>query len=93
MHVYFKSAKTCLHECTIVVILFCIPDCFDWLQEISSAPQMFVGGASRFDIQQGVLGNCWLLAAVASLTVNQKLLNQVVPSDQDFGGSGYCGEV
>ena len=52
---------------------------------------MFVGGASRFDVQQGYLGNCWLLASVASLTVHKKLLEKVVPHDQNFDDN-YCGK-
>ena len=65
---------------------------FAFDQEICSSPRMFVGGASRFDVRQGVLGNCWLLAAVASLTVNQKLLHRVVPAEQDFDND-YCGTI
>lgn len=41
-------------------------------------------GFSRFDVQQGELGDCWLLAAVANLTLSRKLFFQIVPDDQDF---------
>ncbi|XP_037294116.1 calpain-B isoform X6 [Manduca sexta] len=57
-----------------------------WLRpgEISDNPQLFVEGYSRFDVQQGELGDCWLLAAVANLTLHRKLFFQVVPDDQSF---------
>ncbi len=52
--------------------------------EMSDDPQLFEAGSSRFDINQGELGDCWLLAALANLTMNKKLLYQVVPLDQSF---------
>lgn len=59
---------------------------FEWKRpsELVSDPQLFVGGASRFDIKQGELGDCWLLAAVACLSQYPELLNRVVPPDQKF---------
>ncbi|KAK7579905.1 hypothetical protein V9T40_000534 [Parthenolecanium corni] len=62
------------------------PRSFQWLRpsQIISNPEFIVEGASRFDIMQGELGDCWLLAAVANLTLNERLFSQVVPSDQSF---------
>eukprot|EP00095_Tigriopus_kingsejongensis_P007616 maker-scaffold2030_size22264-snap-gene-0.8 protein:Tk07616 transcript:maker-scaffold2030_size22264-snap-gene-0.8-mRNA-1 annotation:"calpain-b-like isoform 2" len=62
------------------------PYSFEWKRprELSNDPALFEGGASRFDINQGELGDCWLLAALANLTLNKKLLYRVVPVDQSF---------
>ncbi|XP_034171889.2 calpain A isoform X5 [Osmia lignaria lignaria] len=58
--------------------------------EIVDSPQLFVEGFSRFDVQQGELGDCWLLAAVANLTMDANLFFQVVPEDQSFD-ENYAG--
>ncbi|XP_026481913.1 calpain-A-like isoform X3 [Ctenocephalides felis] len=59
---------------------------FQWLRpmEFTDDPQLFVEGYSRFDVQQGELGDCWLLAAVANLTLDSKLFFRIVPDDQGF---------
>ncbi|CAH1105386.1 unnamed protein product [Psylliodes chrysocephalus] len=59
---------------------------YEWKRphEISPDPKFFVEGFSRFDVQQGELGDCWLLAAAANLTLYKRLFFQIIPDDQDF---------
>lgn len=77
-----------------------LPHSFKWMRphEICNNPRMIVEGASRFDIQQGELGNCWFLASVASLCASgnrgktNDLLHRVVPQDNSFV-ENYAGIV
>ena len=59
-------------------------------QELVEKPCMFVDGASRLDINQGMLGDCWMLAAIAALTQFPSLFERVLPSGQEFDQE-YCG--
>nr|CAD2158107.1 unnamed protein product [Meloidogyne enterolobii] len=57
-----------------------------WLRpgEIVKDPQLICEGHSRFDVIQGKLGDCWLMAAAANLTLRDELFYRVVPPDQSF---------
>ncbi|PNF15199.1 Calpain-B [Cryptotermes secundus] len=101
---FFKIRDQCLEEGTLfedpefpaedssIYFSKTPPRPIEWKRpmEIADNPELFVEGASRFDVQQGELGDCWLLAAVANLTLNRALFSQVVPDDQSFGDK-YAG--
>jgi len=52
--------------------------------ELVAEPSLMEGGGDRLDINQGELGDCWLLAAMANLTMDKRVRARVVPLDQSF---------
>ena len=51
-------------------------------QHISSDAHFFVDGANCADVSQGRLGNCWFVAAAASLCEDRELWMKVVPDSK-----------
>ena len=46
----------------------------------------------RNDVTYIIQGDCWVLAAVADLTTNEKLFQKVVPQEQSFDKGRYAGK-
>ncbi|KAM4695087.1 calpain-14-like [Discoglossus pictus] len=69
-----------------------LPSCVEWKRphELVKNPQFFTDNASRIDLHQGLTENCWFLAALASLTLHQDILANVVPQNQSFDNN-YAG--
>lgn len=61
---------------------------YKWLRPreicMQMQPKFVVDEGSRFDVNQGKLGNCWLIAAVDNLTLHKKLFLRVVCNDNSF---------
>jgi len=57
-----------------------------WMRpkEFTSEAKFIAEGMTRFDVIQGNAGDCWFLAAAASLATNKRLMQRVVPQDQSF---------
>uniref|UniRef100_A0A914E1H8 Calpain catalytic domain-containing protein n=1 Tax=Acrobeloides nanus TaxID=290746 RepID=A0A914E1H8_9BILA len=61
-------------------------------QQLVKNPKFIADGQNRTDIKQGGIGDCWFLAAIANLTMCEKLFFKVVPMDQSFSKEhGYVG--
>lgn len=58
--------------------------------ELCNEPKFVVDGFSRYDVHQGYLGDCWFLAALATLAENKSLFHKVVPEDNSFD-ENYAG--
>lgn len=60
--------------------------------EICANPQFIVDDVSRFDLDQGYLGNCWFIAAVSMITQRPLIFEYVIPTDQSLDpNQGYNG--
>jgi Ca2+-binding EF-hand superfamily protein len=58
--------------------------------ELLRQPKFIEDGASRFDLDQGALGDCWFIAAAATLACRPELFKVVVPDDQGYD-KNYAG--
>ncbi|KAF7244964.1 Calpain-5, partial [Varanus komodoensis] len=56
------------------------------LDELCDDPHLFVHGISSHDLHQGLLGNCWFIAACSCLALQKKLWQKVIPNvkEQDW---------
>ncbi|KAM7078629.1 calpain-14 [Molossus nigricans] len=63
-----------------------LPPCLQWRRppELHSNPHFYSAEAKRLDLCQGLVGDCWFLAALQALTLHQDILSQVVPLNQSF---------
>ena len=52
---------------------------------------MLVSHAGRFDINQGEIGDCWLLAPLSTLAERPHSMARVVPAGQTFERRNYQG--
>ncbi|KAM9317872.1 calpain-5-like [Pholidichthys leucotaenia] len=52
-------------------------------KELSGSPHLFVDGLSAHDLHQGMLGNCWFVAACSSLASRENLWHKVIPDWKD----------
>ncbi|CAL8399757.1 unnamed protein product [Boreogadus saida] len=51
--------------------------------EISSEPHLFVEGISAHDLHQGLVGNCWFVAACSCLALKPQLWKKVIPDHDE----------
>jgi len=60
---------------------------------INKGPKMFVNNFNRFDINQGTIGACWFLAALANLAENKDYFQLVVSGviEKDVFDKNYAG--
>jgi hypothetical protein len=59
--------------------------------EICKDPQFITGSITVNDLDQGALGDCWLISSLAAVATVPEYLEKVVPSDQSFDKDKYAG--
>ncbi|XP_025117093.2 calpain-14 isoform X1 [Bubalus bubalis] len=63
-----------------------LPSHLQWRRppELHSNPLFYSAKAKRLDLCQGLVGDCWFLAALQALSLHQDILSRVVPLNQSF---------
>ncbi|KAL8185566.1 UNVERIFIED_CONTAM: hypothetical protein K2H54_054823, partial [Gekko kuhli] len=70
-----------------------LPQKLQWKRphELHETPVFYDTNTKRLALCQGLIGDCWFLAALEALTFHQDILSQVVPQNQNFERKRYAG--
>ncbi|XP_054852648.1 calpain-14-like [Eublepharis macularius] len=70
-----------------------LPQNLQWKRphELHKTPVFYDASTKRLALCQGLIGDCWFLAALEGLTFHQDILSQVVPQNQSFERKKYAG--
>ncbi|XP_062981462.1 calpain-14-like [Elgaria multicarinata webbii] len=70
-----------------------LPQKIQWKRphELHKTPVFYSTNKKRLALCQGLIEDCWFLAAVEALTFHQDILFQVVPQNQSFERKKYAG--
>ncbi|CAI9174521.1 unnamed protein product [Rangifer tarandus platyrhynchus] len=81
-----KSFPASLHSIGSGPLLRKLPSRLQWKRppELHSNPLFYSAKAKRLDLCQGLVGDCWFLAALQALSLHQDILSRVVPLNQSF---------
>lgn len=59
--------------------------------EITKDAKFILDGLEANDLDQGSLGDCWLISSLAAVAAIPKYIEKVVPNDQSFESGSYAG--
>lgn len=59
--------------------------------EICENPKFIVDDIHADDLDQGSIGNCWLISSIAAVATVPEYINKVIPSNQSFDSGDYAG--
>ena len=72
-------------------------DDIEWkrVHDISKEARLFIKGHSEDDVRQGHIGDCWFVASVACLALQDSFVKKVIPSyeKQELNSEDYCGAL
>ncbi|KAM0430598.1 hypothetical protein ACHAPT_005950 [Fusarium lateritium] len=90
LEVDMENLRRCVSEDTSSSDSRYVPGSVHRIPRTFENPQFTIGGFSSSDIKQGYLGNCWWVAALATIAHRQDLMKKIcVARDEECGVYGF----